>query len=116
MSAYRRNALKLKLHAQLKGPRSMGVDRMEERIARVAATSSRRIACGDIAIAANRIAGGISFFRIVNAVLGMVEQIERLGADFKTALIRNAEVSVHGYIEICPSRIVKVIAASISKS
>ena len=111
--------LKHEFQAKLNNSRIMGVDRMEKRIAGQAidpASASGGIVRGSSAVTADHIVTGIARVRrIVDAELGMIKNVEHLGAKFQIALAENLEMFEQRHIEVCAARIVHGIAAAIAK-
>ena len=88
--------LKAEFQSELQNTRIMGVYRMQERVAGQtinAAPAGRRVLSASSAIAANHVITRAPWVRwIVDAKLGVIENIEPLRTEFKVSLSENLEV------------------------
>jgi len=84
--------------AELHGACAVRVNRMQESAPRETTGIARRVVWATVAT--NRVAGAIAEVGIVDAKLGVVENIESLAAKFEVAALSNLEVFEHGDIEV----------------
>jgi hypothetical protein len=111
-----RSKLKSEFQPKLKNSRVVSIHGMEKRTSskaihgravQSASANSRIISCGRItvygpAVASDHVVAGISRMGgVVNPELRVVENVERLGAEFNISLAENLEMFQQGKIEIC---------------
>ena len=106
-------ALEVVFQAKLHSAGAMRVHRMQER----AAHKATRVASGIIraTVAGNGVAAGVAFVRIVNAELGVVENVERFRTKLKIAALGDFEMLQQSHIEVQTVGIVQEIASGVSK-
>ena len=67
-------------------------------------------------VAGNRVAAGVALVGIVDAELGMVENVERFYAKFEVAAFGDFEMFQQSNVKVQPARVVQEIASGISES
>jgi len=92
----------------------MGIHGMQEGVAGKATRIAGRVVRASVA--GYRVTAGVAFVRIVDAELGVIENVERFHAELEIAAFRDFEVLQEGNIEVQTTRVVHKIASGISKS
>ena len=113
------NFLEADLQSKLHGPRTVRVDRMQERCAGQAIRAAlglessgvqrARVAVDDV------VAGAAWIVGIVDAELGVVEDVEGFGAELRVNAFVQFEVLHQRHVEIEAAGIVQVVAACIAE-
>ena len=106
--------LEVVFQAELHGAGAMGVHGMQEGTA----LKATGIAGGIVRapVAGNGVAAGVALVRIVNAELGVVENVERFGAKLEIAALGDFEVLQESDIKVQTTGIVHEIAAGVPES
>jgi hypothetical protein len=106
--------LEVVLQAELHGAGTMRVHGMQEGAALQATGVARRII--GATVAGDGVAAGIALVRIVDAELGMVEDVECFRTKFEIAALGDFEMLQESNIKVQTVGIVHEIAASVSES
>src|SRR5579863_4973776 len=106
-------SLKVELESKLQSTRAVCLDRMKEGTS----TEAARVAGGIVhpAVAVDGVIGLVALVRVVNDELGVVEDVETLGTEFKSTALRDLEVFQNRQIKVQTAGIIQEVASCVSE-